>query len=380
MIKAIVVEDEFLTNEHICRLLKKANIDVRGCIKAKEAFENINTFKPDVLFLDIEMPEMSGLELAEKAFANGYDGEIVFTTAYNQYAVEAFKVNALDYLLKPIMPEELERSLERVKKRREADLCYKLNSTSKKIRVSLLGITSIYYGESNKTVRWMTLKSAELFAYMLLQKADVNISKWQLIENIWTDKDQDKADINLRSTISRTNKTLRENNIDISIKSTGSGYKLCINETDVEVDAFMLEDMVFKYTKIDKENLESYENIISKYKPILEEFSSDWCYEVKETYHRYFVSLAKRLVAYYKAINAEPLKILRVIEIIIRYEPYDEEVRENALRLHYIIGGKASLEKYYLDYCEFLKNELQIEPSTSIKKLNIRLLNGDMEK
>lgn len=374
MIKAMVVEDEYLTNEYTCRLLKKANVEAIGYINSHEAFDNINTFKPDVLFLDIEMPEMDGLELAEKAFANGYDGEIVFTTAYNQYAVDAFRVNALDYLLKPIMPVDLERSIERVKKRREANLFYKLNSTCKRIRISLLGTTSIYCGETNKTVRWMTSKSAEVFAFMLLQKAHVNVSKWELIESIWSDKDQDKADINLRSTISRTNKTLRENNIDISIKSTGNGYKLCINETDVEVDAFKLEDMVFKYTKIDNENLESYEHIISKYKPIFEEFSSDWCYEIKETYHRYFVNLAKRLVAYYKAINAEPLKILKLTEMIIKYEPYDEETRENALKLHYIIGGRTSAEKYYLEYYDLLKNELQIEPGPSIKKLYKELI------
>ena len=102
---------------------------------------------------------------------------------------------------------------------------------------------------------------------------------------------------------------------------------------------------------------------------LVEEFNKDWCYASRENYHRYFINGAQKLIKYYESIDAEPLKILNIIELIIKYEPYDENIRENALRLHYRIGGKKSAEKYYIEYFELLNKDLQIEPTQSMKKL-----------
>jgi DNA-binding SARP family transcriptional activator len=78
---------------------------------------------------------------------------------------------------------------------------------------------------------------------------------------------------------------------------------------------------------------------------------------------------ARKLVKYYKDINAEPIKILRLVELIIKYEPYDEEMRENALMFHYKIGGIKKAEKYYNEYYEMMENDLQMEPSAAVKEL-----------
>jgi len=279
-------------------------------------------------------------------------------------------VNALDYLLKPIMSETLNRSIERVKKRRSVTSYSKVSSTNKKIRISLLGNMSLYVGEEKKPIRWMTAKSAEIFAFMLLQKDEKEVSKWKLMEVIWPEKDMEKADINLRSTVSRLNKTLREHDIEISLISTRNGYALHKMESKIEIDAFKLENIAFSPTKINDENMEYYEEVISSYKGmLLEEFNSDWCYAARETYNRYFINGAQKLVKYYESMDAEPLKILNIIELIIKYEPYDEKIRENALRLNYRIGGRKGAEKYYIEYCELIKKDLQIEPSYSMKKL-----------
>lgn len=367
MIKAMVVDDETLTNDHICELIRDTGAEVEGYTNPREALDNIKRFKPDVLFLDIEMPEINGLQFAEMVNSSEYECEIVFITAYNQYAINAFRVNAIDYLLKPIIVEELYSSIERVKKRRF------LNSNacpSKKIKISLFGGVSLYIGDEKKPIRWMTAKSAEIFAFMLLGKDDKEISKWRLMNEVWPDKDKEKADINLRSTISRLNKTFRENSIKISIISTGNGYKLLIAEPDIRIDAFELENLVFNITEIDDSNLECYESIILDYKyMLLEDFNSDWCYFERENYHRYFLNGARKLVKYYKDINAEPIKILRLIELIIKYEPYDEEMRENALMFHYKIGGIKKAEKYYNKYYEMMENDLQMEPSAAVKEL-----------
>ncbi|WP_270568001.1 response regulator [Clostridium beijerinckii] len=373
MIKAMVVDDETLTNDHICELIRDAGAEVEGYTNPHEALDNIKRFKPDVLFLDIEMPEINGLQFAEIVNSIEYDCEIVFITAYNQYAINAFRVNAIDYLLKPIIVEELYSSIERVKKRRflNSNVCQ-----SKKIKISLFGGVSLYVEDEKKPIRWMTAKSAEIFAFMLLGKDDKEISKWKLMNEVWPDKDKDKADINLRSTISRLNKTFRENSIKISIISTGNGYKLQIAEPDIRIDAFELENLVFNIAEINSTNIEHYESVILNYKyMLLEDFNSEWCYFERENYHRYFLNGARKLLKYYKYINAEPIKILKLVELIIKYEPYDEEMRGNALMLHYKIGGIKKAEKYYNEYYEMMENDLQMEPSASIKELYKHILN-----
>lgn len=371
MIRAMVVDDEDLAARYTCRLLRNLEVEVLAYYtNPYEAFENINMLKPDVLFLDIEMPEMSGLELAEKVYASGYECEVVFVTAYNEYAIEAFAVNAIDYLLKPISIKDINRSLERVKKRKTTILNNIIRNENKKIKVSLFGKISLYIGDEKKPIHWTTSKSAEIFAFMLLQKGGKEVSKWKLMDEIWPDKNTEKASINLRSTICRLNKTLRENFIKVSLTSTRNGYQLYTNDTDIEVDAFKLENLALAYTKINAENVQKYESIILSCRDmLLEEFSSEWCNVLRETYNRYFINVAHKLIQYYEEASVDSLKVLNIIEPIIAYNPYDEKIINYALRLHYKIGGKRDLQKYYKKYCDMLKNDLEIVPPEAIEEL-----------
>lgn len=83
----------------------------------REALELTKKLKPDLIFLDIEMPNLNGIEVAEKVLKNGYKPYIVFVTAYEKYALDAFEVEAMDYILKPICEERLEKGMERILER-----------------------------------------------------------------------------------------------------------------------------------------------------------------------------------------------------------------------------------------------------------------------
>ncbi len=121
MLKAIIVDDEILAIN-----LLEATLNDNGVVtivgkflNPLEAIANIPTLKPDILFLDIEMGEMNGIELASK-FANFVHLiDIVFVTAYEHYALEAFTVQAFDYILKPIEKERLMKTIERISLRRK---------------------------------------------------------------------------------------------------------------------------------------------------------------------------------------------------------------------------------------------------------------------
>jgi two-component system LytT family response regulator len=112
-INAIIIDDERIARQELIRLLHKhPNINVLAqAQEIDEGLAQINQHKVDVIFLDIEMPGGTGLQLAEQL--NG-EYPIIFCTAYDEFAVDAFSLNAIDYLVKPIIPERLEQSLNRL--------------------------------------------------------------------------------------------------------------------------------------------------------------------------------------------------------------------------------------------------------------------------
>ncbi len=111
MIKTFIVDDEPLALERLRRMLQATGrVEIAGaCSDPVEAVEQIRWSRPQLLFLDIHMPELTGFELL--AELEQQQPLVVFTTAYDQYALEAFKVNSIDYLMKPIEPAHLDRAL-----------------------------------------------------------------------------------------------------------------------------------------------------------------------------------------------------------------------------------------------------------------------------
>lgn len=116
-ISAIIVDDEPNARIILKAMLEDADVDINLLGEAgnvKEAVRLIQEKKPQLVFLDVDMPGLSGLELAD-FFEEDRGFEIIFTTAHQEHAAKAFRVNALDYLLKPIDPRELDSALERLK-------------------------------------------------------------------------------------------------------------------------------------------------------------------------------------------------------------------------------------------------------------------------
>jgi two-component system LytT family response regulator/two-component system response regulator LytT len=117
---AVVADDEQLAREELCFLLGKIDgIEiVAEADDGPRALDEIARLTPDVAFLDVQMPGLTGFEVARRALENGTDLAIVFVTAVDHRAIEAFEVNAVDYVLKPIEPARLEQAVQRVRKRR----------------------------------------------------------------------------------------------------------------------------------------------------------------------------------------------------------------------------------------------------------------------
>lgn len=123
MPKCVVAEDEALLRQALLDAVRVAwpELDVVAqCEDGASALEAIDEHRPDVAFLDIRMPGLTGLEVASAAAEVSPDTQVVFVTAYDQYAVDAFERGAIDYLLKPIVPDRLAATVRRLKARAAA--------------------------------------------------------------------------------------------------------------------------------------------------------------------------------------------------------------------------------------------------------------------
>jgi two-component system, LytTR family, response regulator len=120
--KAILIDDEKRARISLALLLQEycPNVEiVAECENLSEGVKAIRKHNPDLVLLDIEMPGHSGLELLDFFDENDINFSIIFTTAYNEYALQAFKFSAIDYLLKPINPEELSEAILRLEKQKQ---------------------------------------------------------------------------------------------------------------------------------------------------------------------------------------------------------------------------------------------------------------------
>ncbi len=111
--KALIIDDERLARVELRRLLgpyKEINI-IGEAVNAEDALNKITELSPDLIFLDIQMPGKNGFELLEELDSVP---TVIFTTAYDEYALKAFEYNAMDYLLKPIEPKRLEESVKKI--------------------------------------------------------------------------------------------------------------------------------------------------------------------------------------------------------------------------------------------------------------------------
>src|SRR5687767_4782562 len=122
-LRAVVVDDEQLAREEVCFLLgEMGGVEVVGQAgDGVEALAVIEAENPDLVMLDVQMPGLTGFEVARRLFDAGVDAQLVFVTAFDQHAIEAFEINAVDYLLKPIEAGRLALAVERVRKRIQPD-------------------------------------------------------------------------------------------------------------------------------------------------------------------------------------------------------------------------------------------------------------------
>src|SRR6266536_2745077 len=172
-LRAVLVDDEQLARDELGYLLGQiGGVEVLGQAgNGIEALTAIERLQPDIVFLDVQMPGLTGFEVARRMVGKRASSHIIFVTAYDQHAIEAFEVNAVDYLLKPVEPARLEIAVERARRRIVTDRSLTAGSVASGVTSAELEKIVQLVSERQSRRERLAIKVGERF--MLVQAEEI---------------------------------------------------------------------------------------------------------------------------------------------------------------------------------------------------------------
>lgn len=252
--KAILIDDEPLALLGLeLALHEYPVIEIVG--KFQRPLEAIEFVKAnadvEVVFLDIHMPTMKGLIVAEKLQECAAEPHIVFVTAYHFYAIEAFELHALDYILKPLDKERLSKTIDRLIRIKQSTV--PVSRQPSELRVTLMGqLQFIRPNGEYIDIKWRTTKTQELMAYLLIRPNEY-IHRDQLLELLWPDVHVDKVMQLLYTTVYYLRSIVKKYKIPVRIEYASDCYRLQATDLQRDIDYFQLPEQqriqgIGKYT------------------------------------------------------------------------------------------------------------------------------------
>jgi two-component SAPR family response regulator len=240
MIKVIAVDDEWYNLEELCGLIEETGfMSVIGKYQnPMKGLEEAKSICPQAAFIDIEMPEIDGITLAEKLLEINPAMIIVFITSWNQYAVQAFDLNALDYILKPIKAERFKRMVEKIRCEIKQDIPFQ----SQEIIIKCFDGLKVSIG--SVSVKWERAKAEELFAYLLMNHNHY-IHKETIIDNLWPEYEPAKALPILQTAICKIRNIFAQ--VKNEVKLDYSGNRYCLTLKNAKCDYFEVENALARY-------------------------------------------------------------------------------------------------------------------------------------
>ena len=362
MFKVIAVDDEQNALNRFERLISQdTRLELlKTFTKPADAMAFMKNNQVDIAFLDIEMPEMTGLELAEVLMDINPYLEIVFVTAYNQYALEAFKAHATGYLLKPLSHEDFTTQIDSMVKK----LGNKTHVVEDdKLTINCFGAFSIKKTTDAEPLRFRTSKAEELLAYLIQNEGRAR-SKDIILDTLWPEADLDKAANNFRVTCTYIRSTLADFGYTDILVRDHDDYS--INTARIHCDYI---DFRSKIATPDTMSLGTVEELINLYKgPYLENRFYDWAGETQGWLENRYIQLLYRAGALYSEAGRIDAAI-DSYEAILRVDLYEEEAFRKVIELKRKKLPQAALKEYYDKYCDSLRKEYDLDPSQEIKSL-----------
>jgi Response regulator containing CheY-like receiver and SARP domains len=360
LIQAIIVEDEQPSLNKLTKLLIESDmIEMKGKFtQPLAALEFLETNKIDAAFLDIEMPDMDGIELANWIIDLQRQVAIVFVTAYNQYAVEAFRLNALDYLMKPVTADRLHETLNRI-------------VTEKQIRIQPTPVQIHCFGKfkvtgGNAEVKFRTEKAKELLAFLIDRQGEF-VHRNQICDNLWEEYDGDRALIHFNTTLYYVKKALLQQGVVIQIEHDKGTYRVNVEGVDCDYQQFV--DFTTKTGRVDQSNILEYEKLIGIYQgDYLAGTEYSWVERNRQMLKERLIMLVLQVSTYYKAAG-DLQKTIDWLKQGLLQEPLHRELNYRLIEVLLLVNDRISAGKYYEIYRNELERKLCQEIDEGFKKL-----------
>ena len=360
MIQAIIVDDEQPSLDKLAKLLTQSGmVEIKG--KFTEPLNALGFLKAnqiDTAFLDIEMPDLDGIELANRIIDLQRQIAIVFVTAYNQYAVEAFRLNALDYLMKPVTADRLQETLQRIVGEKEIPKC------PSKLQIQCFGKFTVTTASGE--VKFRTGKAEELLA-LLIDRRGSFISRNEMIDYLWEEYDGDRALIHFNTTLHYIKKAFIQQGVEIPIAYEKGSYRLNID--GLNCDYCRSLDFFATAGRVDQYNIVEYEEVAGIYSgDYLAGKEYTWAERNRQMLKEKFIRLWLQISAYCKA-NGDLQKAINWLQQGLIQEPLHREMNYRLIEALILANDRISAGKYYDIYKNELARKLRQEPDEGFRKL-----------
>ncbi len=360
LIGAILVDDERPSLDKLTKLLNESGmVEIKGKFTQPLAvLEFLETNTIDAVFLDIEMPDLDGIELANRITDLQKQVAIVFVTAYNQYAVEAFRLNALDYLMKPVTDDRLHETLNRIVIEKQI----RIQPTP--VQIHCFGKFKVNVGTAE--VKFRTEKAQELLAYLIDHGGDF-IYRREICDYLWEEYDGDRALIHFNTTLYYVKKALLQQGVEIQIEYDKGSYRLNIEGLDCDYCRFL--EFTTTAVRVDQSNILEYEEIAGLYRgDYLAGAEYIWAERQRQMLKERFIMLLLQISAYYKA-RGDFQKTIGWLKQGLTQEPLHREINYQLILTLLIANDCLSADKYYKLYKTNLMRNLKQEPDVSFQKV-----------
>ncbi|MFT8871536.1 MAG: response regulator [Sporolactobacillus sp.] len=348
--KAVIVDDERLACMQLVKMLEPLNVfeSIKSYSDPDQALAEEVWSSDHVAFLDIAMPGMSGIELAEHLQNQVNAVNVVFTTAYNEFAVQAFELNAIDYLLKPFTKERLKKTIDRLLTRK-----HDRHEPDGGARAGIECFESLKFykiagGEKMYlSVKWRTNKARELYLY-LLANHDRFVSKDVLMELLWPDSDPSKANTHLYTAIYQIRRISEQLPIAQAIVKNEVGYSLNIGSTPLDYELW--QKQMNELPPLSAGTLAAHLRLFHLYTGhYLANDGYLWAeqerFRLSERWHRHTRALIRFLVD--DGRNDQALDVCLHVSAI---EPDDEETIKSMINIYNQTGNISGSIRLYQQY------------------------------
>ncbi|MCI3923542.1 response regulator [Paenibacillus sp. TRM 82003] len=370
--KVILVDDEKAMHLIMSRMLAKlSGIEVVGAFQntaAASAFLEQQT--AHLAFVDIHMPQEDGMRFAERMAESYPRLHIVFVTSHKEYAMDAFDILALDYIVKPVSLERLGKTV-----RRALALHHYANpSLDEPVehRVAVYGMGGLEVRSAQGSmVKWRSRKSAELFAYLLLHHGRM-VSRAKLTADVFHGMPQKNAETYLNTAVYQLRKSLEPHDMKSLVLSDQDHYGMVL--ADVTIDFMDFEEKVKGFAAIDETNLEEALATEALYAgDLFGERGFLWALHDRERLAERYASFAKRLAkAIVQRQPGDPAAV-RLLQKLRNANDLDEETVCLLFEVHTARRDRAALTELYGQHLNILRKELGISPTPELSRLYAKL-------